>query len=538
MKRSITEMKARGLVVVCSGLMLAISLFGNVQRVSAQDADESAKQQTDSSDNEESTKASETSEQTTVVVPAQPAPWILRPYRIRVIVSVGPHANLRFANQPMFTDRVERLISAEVHKMWEVDVIHADEKTWITEAQLESLEEFTSEASSSEAEADESSEAEKTPPTDEFDKTILCTISSSPGRYDVATREWDENSQSLGSFHSATILDHRDLQAEAARLILESFRPLAELETIEDEKIEFLIRAGELFARNPEMMQFQPGDYLVPYFRYLDRQRVVQRIQPIPWTYLKVESITRSRMQVSMTSAFRAPIAGSRRRVEVMAMRIRPHLPATEVLIYPRGDRLNPLVGFRCEVMNRLPTEEDKVEDRLKLQTDRRGIVTIPADHENPVQFLFVYSGEALLARVPLIPGYEPFLEIEVPDDTHRLNVEGEVTLLQSELIDVVATREVLMARTRGAAKKKDWENVSKFLVQLQELPTLENFRNRIEGLEVRGVYEARAAHDRVAESRVKRLCRGIRESAEKHLDPFRIAEFRRQMDEERRNSG
>ncbi|MEW4488111.1 hypothetical protein AB1L42_08515 [Thalassoglobus sp. JC818] len=537
MKQLMTAMNPRMLAVFCSGL-LVLSLFGNVQRVSAQDADQPTTQQAESSDKEEAAQASDDSKEATPVVPPQPEPWILRPYQIRVILSVGPHANLRFANQPTFADRVERLISSEVHKMWEVDVTLADESTWITEEQLESLKEFKTQKSSTENPTEESTEAETASTEEQFDKTILCTISSMTGRYDIATREWDANSQSLGSFHSSSILDQRDLQAEAARLVLESFRPLAELETIEDEKIEFLIRAGELFARNPDMMQFQPGDYLVPYFRYLDRQRVVQRIQPIPWTYLKVESITRSRMQVSMTSAFGSPIAGSRRRVEVMAMRIRPHLPATEVLIYPRGDRLNPLVGYRCEVMNRLPSEEDKVEDRLKLQTDRRGIVTIPADHETPVQYLFVYSGEALLARVPLIPGYEPFLEIEVPDDTHRLNVEGEVTLLQSELIDVVATREVLMARTRGAAKKQDWENVSKFLVQLQELPTLENFRNRIEGLEVRGVYEARAARDRVAESRVKRLCRGIRESAEKHLDPFRIAEFRRQMDEERRNSG
>ena len=128
-------------------------------------------------------------------------------------------------------------------------------------------------------------------------------------------------------------------------------------------------------------------------------------------------------------------------------------------------------------------------------------------------------------------------MEVEVPNDRARLNVEGEVALLQSELIDIVATREVLMARTRGAAKTKNWDNVGKFLSQLQDLPTLDEFNSRIDSLQVRAVQSAKIARDRVAEIRVKRLCTGIATAAKKHLDPFRIAEFRREMDEERRSS-
>lgn len=208
-------------------------------------------------------------------------------------------------------------------------------------------------------------------------------------------------------------------------------------------------------------------------------------------------------------------------------MRIRPFLPATEIKVIPRGNPRNPLVGYRCEVLDRLPQGDDEVEDRLKLSTDRRGIVTVPVDPETPLKHLIVYSGQSVLARLPFIPGNSPRLEVEVPDDRARLTVEGEVSLLQGELIDIIATREVLMARARAAADKEQWEQVDRFLEELEKVPTQEQFLDRIETLEVQAVYAARQAKDRAAERRIQQLCSGIRNSAEQHLDPFRVRDFR-----------
>lgn len=454
------------------------------------------------------------------VEPPAPVPWILRPYSVQVQIAVEVDPTLRSARHESFLEKVHELLRAELHQMWDTEVVVASNPFQLTASQLESLND-----------ADILNSAV----SGVFDKVFIVTISQNTGVITIATREWDDSSQNLGSFHTTSTPYLRDLAAEISRNVLEAFRPVAEIETVAEDSAEFLVRGGELFARNPELQQLQPGDFLVPYLRYLDRNRTVQRIQFLPWTFLKVDDVNRSRITASSISAFRNPIAASRRRVEIRAMRIRPHLPSTDVLIYPRGSKLNPLVGYRCEVMSRIPTDEDPVDDRLKLVTNRLGIVTIPANKENPLQYLYVYSGQALLAKVPLIPGDAPHLEIEVPDDSHRLNVEGEVSLMQSELIDIVATREVLMTRARAAATKKSWEDVSRFINELQALPTQQDFKTRIEALQVRAVYEAKQAKDRVAEYRVKKLCESVRTAVEKHIDPLRIAEFRREMDETKR---
>lgn len=470
---------------------------------------------------EKAQEGSEKEDKVQILTP--PVPWILQPYRVQI--------NVSFVVDPLISDSFRRTVVRELrqhlvsqfHQMWELDVQLADGDNWLTGDELQTL---TSES------IQDRSLASKD------DKTLFLTVSHQPGEYQILGREWDASSQTLGSLHSRTIRDRREIVAALAQAVAEAFRPIAELEVVNPEgAIEFLVRGGELYPRNTEMQQFQKGDFLIPYLRYLDRKRELQKIQPLPWTYLQVDSVDRSRISLSVTSAFGNPLAAKRRRVEIHAMRVRPFLPFTEVFIYPRGERQNPLVGYRCEVMNRVPTAEDPVEDRMKLETDRRGIVTVPVNPEAPLQYLYVYSGQALLAKVPFVPGIAQRLEVEVPDDRARLNVEGEVALLQGELIDIVATREVLMARTRGAAKSKKWEDVSRFLSQLQDLPNLDDYNSRIGSLQVRAVQAAKLARDRVAEIRVKKLCDGISESAQKHLDPFRIAEFRREMDELKRNS-
>ena len=497
-----------------TGLFLAIGMcsFWCSSLIAQESTSEPA--QTDS-------KAKSDSEESPIE-PEAPAPWILRPYEVQVQIAVADDPEFIWQHDDHFFEDVRKLIRGELHQMWNLEIVPAESVNWFAPEQLENLsgkaikENFSSTT---------------------FDKVLLVTVSHQTGQFTIAAREWDSSSQSLSSYHEKHARDHRQITAQVASIVLQAFRPFGELETISEDgdTAEFLIRGGEYLPRNKARMQFQPGDFLVPYFRYLDRQREVQRIQVLPWTFLKVDSVNRSRIEVSTISTFRSPLSGTRRRVEVMGMRIRPHLQFTEVLIYPRGDKLNPLVGYRCEVMSRVPSEDDPVEDRIKLVTDRRGIATVPANPEFVVQYLYVYSGKALLAKVPLVPGYAPRLELEVPDDRHRLNVEGEVALMQSELIDIVSTREVLMARVRNAVEKKQWDDVSKFMTQIQELATDEDFKIRIEALQVRAVYEARQARDRVAEIRVKRLCDGIREASTKHLDPFKIVDFRREIDEIRR---
>ncbi|WP_437204374.1 hypothetical protein [Planctomicrobium sp. SH664] len=441
-------------------------------------------------------------------------PVTLRPYDVQVLIRIDADPAFPYATRNQIVAQTEAILTARFRQMWSLKqelvtslpVSGTSLSSWTDAAVLERFELVPE------------------------DKVFFVTVQAALGSYTIHCREWDTSSRTLSSEYIFSTVDRRELPALIANAVTDAFRPLAEIEVLEGNRIEFLVRAGELFPADPTLAPFQPGDYLVPYLRYLDRKKELRMIQLLPWTYLKVDAVQRSRLVLSLISTFRSPIPATRRRMEVMAMRIRPHLPATEVHIAPRGDLVNPLVGYRCELLNRNPTDQDPVEDRLKLITDRRGIVTVPVIPEHPLQYLHVFSGEALLARIPLIPGNVPELLIEVPDDRARLNVEGEVSLLQTELIDLVATREVLMSRARAAAAANRWSEVDRFLGELSRLPTLVQFVGRIETLQVQAVYKAQQAKDKVAEARIKRLCESVRKSAEKHLDPLRISDFRRDV--------
>jgi hypothetical protein len=299
-----------------------------------------------------------------------------------------------------------------------------------------------------------------------------------------------------------------------------------EIATRQEEQVIGLIRAGEFPPADPQAAQFQPGDLLMPVFRYSDRQRQVRSIRPIDWTFFQVQTIDRGRLELSLISAYRNALPQTRRRVQLLGIRVRPQLDSTTVVVLPRGSRQNPLAGARCELMNSNPKSNETAAEKIPLTTDRAGRLHVPADAAYTLRFLQIYSGTALLARVPIVPGMVPFLELEVPDDRARLSVEGEVELLEVKLVDIVATREVLMTRTRTAAEQNRFEDVDKFLQELRALPTFENYRAQIDTLRIQAVDAAQQAQDRVAEARIKRLCTGITELASKHLDAQRLADF------------
>jgi hypothetical protein len=182
--------------------------------------------------------------------------------------------------------------------------------------------------------------------------------------------------------------------------------------------------------------------------------------------------------------------------------------------------------------MDRLPTEEDPVEDRTTYLSDRRGLIVVPSDPDNPLRHALVHSGGAVLASVPLIPGLEHRMALELPDDRARLNVEGELAMMEDDLIDAVASRSVIMTRARGAARAERWDDVDVFLEELNGLPDFAQFDRRLNAVRLPAEQTARQLGDRVAQSRIVRLCREFREIAEVRLSGDVIRDFETEMNQ------
>ena len=96
--------------------------------------------------------------------------------------------------------------------------------------------------------------------------------------------------------------------------------------------------------------------------------------------------------------------------------------------------------------------------------TDRDGKLIVPPG-EDRVRVLFLKNGGQLLARLPVVPGAQPQIDVPLPDDDARLAAEARLAAMREDLVDVVARRNILMARARQKIEKKDFAAAQKLLV-------------------------------------------------------------------------
>lgn len=441
-------------------------------------------------------------------------------YRVSISVGVDPDAGLTQRDIQRVVAQLTGLVESRIGKWWNCEITQAVSGEPLNRAML----------------------GHQTPaswnlvmePTD-FDKKFALTVDRVGTGFRVSGIEWDRASQSVTSIVQRQTFDRRLLAALAAEVVFDAFRPLVSIEVVTGASVEMLVRGGEYLPPDVSLVPFHAGDNVSAFLRHLGKNRELKRLQPIPWTTIRIDEVNRSYLRGTVISAFNAPLKVSRRRMEMLGLKIQTMHPSTRLQVIPRGKPQAPMAGYRVEILNRPETKDDKVEDRVTMRTDRRGEIVIPADAEKPLRYLIVYSGAAPLAKAPLIPGYVERLVLEAPDDTPRLNVEAETELLQSELVDIVARREVMMVRARGASKNGDWELVSEMQKKIAELPTLEQFQARIEALRNPAVQVAKKNKDKGQESRIVRMCKQIAEMATQHLDPLKIKEFTTEIDEQKK---
>ena len=456
------------------------------------------------------------------VVPPRPVviPYQEQTYRIAISVGVDPDLGLANRDVQRVVNQLTGLVESRIGKWWNCEVGRAASGEPLNRAMLEHR-----------TAASWNSAMESTG----FDKKFVLTIDRVGNEFRVSGIEWDRASQSITSVQSRRSFDRRLLASLGTEVIFDVFRPLVSIDTVSEGNVEMRVRGGEYLPPDVSLMPFQVGDHVNAFLRHLGKNKELKRLQSIPWTTIRINLAERSYLRGTIISAFKSPLTVSRRRVEMLGMKIQAMHPNTRLRVIPRGKPQAPMAGYRVEILNRPETKEDKVEDRVTLRTDRKGEIVIPADAERPLRYLIVYSGVAPLAKAPLIPGDIELAVLEAPDDAPRLNVEAETELLQSELVDIVARREVMMARARGASKNGDWEQVSELQKKVAELPTLEQFQTRIEALRNPAVQAAKRNKDKAQESRIIRMCKQIAETATQHLDPLKVKEFMNEIDEEKK---
>jgi hypothetical protein len=382
----------------------------------------------------------------------------------------------------------------------------------------------------------------------DVDFWFAVTIQASGPRRRIAVRAWQPKYEWLSPVQSAVLFERRDTAGRMVQLCWGLFRPEIQIEHVEENDVRARIPAGDLQPADPAYRLFQPGDCLVPWLMYYNRQKVLQRSQELPWSYVRLDEIAGPLAKGVVLSGLRTPLAGKTRgRIEKVAVASRPVFAETRLQIGVQNQPARLLAGYRLELRPKLPerkpVEEQEnagdgaaakppMEDVVTVLTDRLGETTLTPKPGQPVTWVYVYSGDLLLARVPFVAGSLAFQRLDVPDDSVRLAVEGQLQVLQSELINLVAERNTLVAAARAASKKDDWDSVASLRRQLDDLPERKTYHDRLAAIRVPALNAAKARRDRNAQVRVDRLCNDVAELIDRYLDPDKLQVIKDDLDE------
>ncbi|MBN72357.1 MAG: hypothetical protein CME32_24135 [Gimesia sp.] len=470
----------------------------------------------------------------------------LRPYRIRIELAFASDCRLTdFDRRQIFT-RLPQIIERSAGEKWELTTLKPGDNTagifenaWLTLPTSAGLNRLSA------------AQVLQQYPTQAFDKLFLLTVESAGIGYQIAGREFDIDSQQLGPLVEQTTYARPFLAETSFQILRDLFSAVVTIEAVEGDQAIVSEQGSQYLTPDPAIGTLRKRDFFVPFFRYLNRDREVKDIQMIPWTYLILEKVDRKHARCSISSGLRGILSSSRRRVEMQAIRVVPRFPETELALVPRGTSTQSYAGMRVQISPLNPQEvrqlqvaaQKESEETGKkvsfekeyiteeLLTNREGTITVKADPSDPLIWLYVRSGKALVANVPYIPGIAPQTAIQVPDDRIRLGVEGELAVLNGELIEEVASLSMQMSRIRSWAKKNDWKKVDGGIRELESgISPRQIFQDKLTVIRVTATEAAQEQRNRAAESRIATLCREAETRINRFLDPTGIIDFKAEI--------
>ncbi len=434
--------------------------------------------------------------------------WELTPYRIRLIVAMRPtpelDARLRSDLESALLGRFETVIGAA----WDVSTEPVSPR--LRHQIVDDIGAVTAELLGE--------------GRGEFDKIMLLAVTPGPMGYRVAAREFDVRTQVFGSVAEQPLWQSAKLCDASFDAVRRAFAPLARIASSKGKDVKLRLRAGGLSMRDKTLKALAAGDVFRPMVRYLDREGKLRRVIEVPWTFMVVDRIEERGFHCTLHSAMHSPLSGRRRgRVEQLALAVRPAGKSTRLTLKARVEPNQLLCGY--DVLGRLP---DSKKTTPLGQTDAKGTVNIPAI-DGPLRILIVKCGGVLLARLPVVPGLSPTLEAQVPGVDERLEMEGFITGIQEELIDIVTRREVLIVRARKHIEEVDWEKARARVNELRSLQTRAEFLRTLDRQQ-----EKVSVKDTWIKKKIDTLFGDTRKLLDKFLDPGAIEKIALEVNQAR----
>ncbi len=371
-------------------------------------------------------------------------------------------------------------------------------------------------------------------PGQSADLWFVVAVESRPIGFRVSVRSWQPEVELESSVVSADTIDRREIPITILRLCRDLARPIGVIEQVNDRSVRIRLRAGELVSPDASFVQLSKGDLLLPMLAFRDKNQRTEKLQTIPWTFVSVDDVDASTITATIQSGLKMALGGKKRgRIDTLVVAARPQLMSTQIQLKTQAKPHMPLVAHRIEVRTEAvipratdtnPPIDPSSTLLSELLTDRRGLTNVSVVPDRRMVWLFAYSGQNLLARVPFVPGMEAKTELEVFDDATRLAIEADLQMLQGEIIDAVALRNTAMATIRAAAKKDDWNTVNQKLDLLKRHRDVTAMTDRLAAIRVVGTVAAKSRKDKTGEVRIHRMCDEAMALVKTHLGEDKIS--------------
>jgi hypothetical protein len=367
------------------------------------------------------------------------------------------------------------------------------------------------------------------------DKIFVAVVAADGARYSVAAREWDRLTDTMSPLRWESASTRDGIAATVVAALQQVFRPVAEVGSAEDSAVALTFRAAGIPTPEPAAGEIPRGTLFAGHLRRFDRDGKLEEVRPVPYTLLEVTGATGSGAKADVHSALRSAFGSRRGRVEAWAVAMPKAAGATRLTLTRKADGV-PLSGREIEVRS-VPFKpgHEQPPPEATLLTDRSGTVTLPADPKRPLVWLTVRSGDAVLIRLPVAPGVEPEMSLELGDDALRIDAEGRLAILAGELIEVVAKRATLLAKARSSGRAGRYDEAEGALAEAVRLPDAAEFRRRLAAIEAPSAKAAEDAGDRLAAARIRALGRKSADLISRYLNPDVLRATREEVEELKR---
>jgi len=384
-------------------------------------------------------------------VSAEPVDWQMAPYRVLAYVAFAEPQCWPATMRAEVGERLMQRVAFDVGPVLSLEVQPPPPS--FRSRMLAPLENITA--------------IDKTLISDPWDKLLLIRVEREGSEHRVAAREWDRTVDRLSKVQVVPVRQPSRLHDAIFTAATGALSPLARIRRSDRSAAVLEVRGSAIPAPRGQSWIGREDIYL-PLIR---RRPLYDRdadgadaatTEVIPWTFLRATGHKANLVQCDILSGLRNPLAvSSWGNITRYALRIRPHNTPTTLQLRGRGTQ-RALFGY--EVYEDAPADGN---DTLLGTADINGrLVVEPAD--DPLRMLRISFGGLPQARIPLVAGWHDQVTVTVRDDIERLQLQGELLGLHDRLIDLVAQREVLAARTRRHIRRNDIKGAKVLLEQLR----------------------------------------------------------------------